>query len=192
MTVAALFVDPRGAYANLPGVELWDATRDARGYQGPHPVIAHPPCSTWCQLASVNEARYGHAIGSDGGCFEAALAAVRRFGGVLEHPAYSLAWARYGLGRPPESGGWVSADFEGGWSAYVEQGRYGHPARKATWLYAVGVELPSLRWGQGYTGEALVSWADKANYPDRPRVGKALAAATPEAFRDVLLGMVRR
>lgn len=30
MRVAALFVDPRGAYANLPGVEIWGEDRDAR------------------------------------------------------------------------------------------------------------------------------------------------------------------
>lgn len=26
--VAALYVDPRGVYANLPGVDVWDAARD--------------------------------------------------------------------------------------------------------------------------------------------------------------------
>lgn len=29
----------------------------------------------------------------------------------------------------------------------MEQGNYGHRARKATWLYAHGTELPSLKWG---------------------------------------------
>lgn len=192
MTVAALYVDPKGCYADLLDVDAWDEARDARRYAGPWPVVAHPPCSTWCQLASVNEARYGHAIGSDDGCFEAALAAVRKWGGVLEHPAYSLAWDRFELHRPPGAGGWVVADWEGGWTCHVEQGRYGHRARKATWLYAVGVDLDSLDWGR-CRGEALVSWC--ANHvPDtetRPRIGKRAAAATPEAFRDALLAMAR-
>jgi hypothetical protein len=39
------------------------------------------------------------------------------------------------------------ADFQGGWTCYVEQWFYGDRAKKATWLYANGVELPSLRWG---------------------------------------------
>ncbi len=39
------------------------------------------------------------------------------------------------------------ADVFGGWTCQVEQGHYGHRARKATWLYAVGVALPSLLWG---------------------------------------------
>ena len=64
--VAALYVDPHGVYANLPDVELWDETRDARSYDGPWPVVAHPPCARWCQLASVNETRWGTPIGDDG------------------------------------------------------------------------------------------------------------------------------
>ena len=37
--VAALYVDPRGPYPELLGPELcWDAERDARLYDGPHPV----------------------------------------------------------------------------------------------------------------------------------------------------------
>ena len=191
-TVAALYVDPRGCYAELPDVELWDEARDARLYAGPHPVVAHPPCSRWCRLAGLVEARWGHKRGDDGGCFAAALETVRTWGGVLEHPAYSDAWAAHGLNAPPSSGGWVAADFAGGWTCHVEQGRYGHRAKKATWLYACGVELASLEWGQA-SGSALVGWCANREFAgvDRPRVGKRAAAATPERFRDVLLSMAR-
>jgi hypothetical protein len=58
--IAALYVDPRGAYAGLPDVDLWDEARDARSYRGPHAVVAHPPCSRWCRLAGLVEARWGH------------------------------------------------------------------------------------------------------------------------------------
>ena len=84
--------------------------------------------------------------GDDGGCFASALASVRKWGGVLEHPAASHAWVAFGLNAPPAEG-WAVADFAGGWTCHVEQGHYGHRARKATWLYATGVELPSLAWG---------------------------------------------
>jgi hypothetical protein len=189
--IAALYVDARGTYATLPGVNLWDEKRDARRYAGPHPVVAHPPCSRWCRLAGLVEARWGHKRGDDGGCFAAALDAVRTYGGVLEHPAYSDAWAAYGLARPPAAGGWVAADFEGGWTCHVEQGRYGHRAKKTTWLYAYGVELPSLRWGTAGTASALVGWCGNrvSADEDRPRVGRKAASATPDEFRDVLLSI---
>lgn len=192
--IAALYVDPKGVYSGRPDVEVWDEARDARTYAGPWPVVAHPPCSRWCRLAGLVEARWGHKRGEDGGCFEAALAAVRRWGGVLEHPAYSDAWGAHGLNRPHREG-WWPADFLGGWTCHVEQGRYGHPAKKATWLYAVGVELPSLDWGAVAVrdSEALVSWCGNhtSAFDTRPRVGKKAAAATPPAFRDVLVGMAR-
>jgi hypothetical protein len=75
-----------------------------------------------------------------------ALASVRRWGGVLEHPAVTIAWRTFGLPRPDSSGGWQRC-LDGGWVAHVEQRHYGHRARKATWLYAVGIEPPALRWG---------------------------------------------
>lgn len=193
-TVAALFVARNGPYFGLPGVDPWDETRDARTYPGPWPVVAHPPCSRWCRLAGLVEARWGHRKGDDGGCFAAALAAVRRWGGVLEHPAYSDAWPAFNLPAPPTGGKWV-ADLHGGWSCYVEQGRYGHPAKKATWLYAHGVELPDLRWGliPDQESRALVSWCGNhvKSTERRPRVGKEVAARTPPEFRDLLLSIAR-
>jgi hypothetical protein len=190
--VAALFVAARGVYFGLPDVDPWDIHRDARLYAGPHPVVAHPPCSRWCRLAGLVEARWGHKRGEDGGCFAAALNVVRRWGGVLEHPAYSHAWAAFSLPDPGTgTRGWVRG-ICGGWSAHVEQGRYGHPAKKATWLYAVGCDLPVLHWGSvPDRTPSLVSWCRNHSNDPRPRVGKKAAAATPVEFRDVLLGMAR-
>jgi hypothetical protein len=107
ITIAALFVQKNGAYYGLDGVDPWDEERDARTYAGPHPVVAHPDCGPWCQVAHVNQKRYGHRVGDDDGQFEKALACVRGFGGVLEHPAQSYAWARFRL-PPPRRGRWRS------------------------------------------------------------------------------------
>src|SRR3546814_9884059 len=38
------------------------------------------------------------------------------------------------------------SDFEGGFTCCVEQGWYGHRARKATWLYVNGFIPPLLKW----------------------------------------------
>jgi hypothetical protein len=202
--IAALFVEKNGAYADLPGVDLWDESRDARLYEGPWPIVAHPPCARWSRLAGFTEARFGLKRGDDGGCFAAALAAVRRYGGVLEHPAYTSAWRHYGLPVPRSSVGWTSDLFDGGWSCYVEQGRYGLPVKKATWLYVYGVDaLPELRWeyvldGDGDGDGGMDAWRDKFGgrreqwTGSRHRGGHSgLTATTPPAFRDVLLTIAR-
>jgi len=192
--IAALFVHKGGAYFGLPDVDPWDEARDARLYPGPHPVVAHPPCSRWCRLAGLVEKRWGHKKGDDGGCFESALGSVRRWGGVLEHPAYTDAFLHYGLPAPMAEG-WQRS-MCGGWVAHVEQGRYGHVAKKATWLYAHGCDtLPSLKWGLNPDGasSALVSWCGNhtSKFEKRPRVGKKAAAKTPVEFRDMLLSIAR-
>lgn len=79
--IAALFVEKNGAYYGLDDVDPWPEERDARKYPGPYAVVAHPPCSRWCRLAGLVEARWGHKRGDDGGCFESALSSVRKWGG---------------------------------------------------------------------------------------------------------------
>lgn len=195
MKVAALYVLPDGPYAGREDVDLWDEKRDARLYGGPYPVVAHPPCSRWCRLAGLVEARWGHKKGDDGGCFASALAAVRKWGGVLEHPAYTDAWPAHGLPEPPAAGGWQRT-FCGGYVCHVEQGRYGHRAKKATWLYAVtDSPPPDLLWGSvpDRQSEALVSWCGNhvKSGETRPRLGKREAATTPPQFRAVLLQLAR-
>ena len=70
-----------------------------------------------------------------------------------------------------------------------------HPARKATWLYAFGCDLPSLDWGSIPDGEstALVGWCGNhvSSGETRPRVGKKAASATPPRFKATLLAMAR-
>jgi len=195
-TIAALFVEPDGSYYGLDDVDPWDKDRDARLYDGPHPVVAHPPCARWSRLAGFTEARFGLKRGEDGGCFAAALEAVHRFGGVLEHPAYSAAWSHFGLPRPLWHGGWT-LDLHSGASCYVEQGRYGLPVKKATWLYAYGVDLVELRWGHtpdGAGAEANGPWGGLENWRDRwggSGGHHGVTATTPPEFRDELLAMAR-
>ena len=150
--VAALFVERDGAYWNLPGVDAWDRERDARLYAGPWPVVAHPPCQRWGKLWAgqplhIKQTGIRKIKGDDDGCFAAALGAIRKWGGVIEHPWQSHAWPHFGLNTPPRDGRWIAADFHGGWTCCVEQGRYGHYARKPTMLLAYHTELPELDWG---------------------------------------------
>jgi hypothetical protein len=192
--IAALFVQKNGAYFGMPDVDPWDERRDARLYAGPWSVVAHPPCARWCRLAGLVEARWGYKRGEDGGCFASALASVRQWGGVLEHPAYSDAWAKFDLPRPNRRGGWQRGPC-GGWSCHVEQARYGHRAKKATWLYTFGTALPELKWGSNLDqkSEAPVSWCGNHTdkFDNRPRLSSKEASATPLEFKDILIDIAR-
>ena len=200
--IAALYVLFNGPYYGLDNVEPWGLPeRDARDYDGPWPVVAHPPCARWGRYWSGGPMLAGTVkakkLGDDGGCFEHALWAVRRFGGVLEHPEASHAWRHFGLIRPPRAGGWVAAGDGVGWTCCVEQGHYGHPARKATWLYAAQVVVPSLRWGP--SGKRLRLDDGFHSREERRRAirtghGQRLShrqrQETPIPFRDLLIGIV--
>lgn len=199
--IAALYVAKGGCYFGLPDVDPWDAARDARLYAGPWPVVAHPPCERWGHYWHGGPSAHTRKIkGDDLGCFAAALAAVRKSGGVIEHPADSSAWRAYDLNRPPRDGGWVSADFYGGWTCCVEQGHYGHRARKATWLYALGMPaLPSLKWGPSAATARLGDGFHSAEERRRAvrtgvcqRLSKKQRSATPLPFRDLLISIAER
>lgn len=204
--IAALYVATEGCYFGLSDVEPWDEPRDARKYAGPWPVVAHPPCQRWGRYwyggPMLHRLGRRKQLGDDGGCFAAALAAVRRWGGVLEHPEASHAWRNHGILAPPHTGGWIPV--EGGHTCCVEQGHYGHRARKKTWLYAVGTHLPQLIWGPSRSGVRLDLGYHSKEERRRlqrlgalsgklsttvARMGSKERAATPLAFRNVLIAM---
>jgi hypothetical protein len=204
--IAALYVESGpGGYAGIPDVDPWDIVRDARKYEGSDPVVCHPPCQRWGKFWH-GSTRNPHQfkMGDDGGCFKAALATVRRVGGVIEHPAGSHAYDKefFNLRKPPTEGGWVGPDEFGGYTCRVEQGMYGHFSNKATWLYAVpkGAELPELRWGKG--GQKLHPAAvAKYGYEKARRIGMIamvggkdkvkIRNSIPREFQNVLLGIAR-
>jgi hypothetical protein len=203
--IAALYVAKGGCYYGLPDVDPWDEERDARLYAGPWPVVAHPPCQRWGKMwfgqpLTVKLTGQRKKKGADDGCFKCALHDVRTYGGILEHPWGSHAWPHFGLNTPAREGGWIAADFHGGSTCCVEQGRYGHYARKPTMLYAVGCQLPDLDWGIGdprldpavvermglAKAKRLGEVGAKGGGTDsKPRIG------TPEPFRDLLISISR-
>ncbi len=195
IAIAALYVETNGVYYGLDDVDPWDEARDARLYAGPWPVVAHPPCQRWCQLAPLNESRLGdgYRLGDDGGCFKAALDAVRTYGGVLEHPARSYAWPAFGL-PAPVPGGWSASFDDPGYVTEVSQVAYGHEARKRTWLYSVGCDLPGLDWSEP-PATAMVSEYGLTRGKSRWKIGEGLchnqSNYSPPAFRDVLIDMAR-
>ncbi len=188
--VAALFVSRSGPYWGRPDVDAWDKERDARLYAGDLPVVAHPPCGRWCQMAHLVQHRYGYKVGDDGGCFASALATVLRTGGVLEHPAHSLAWQRYGLIEP--TGNAWQCTMAGYWVCQVSQVAYGHRARKRTWLLYVGQQPPAaLNWSEPeHTGR--VGGCKNRGTAKVARVWSAEASRTPRSFADALISLARK
>lgn len=177
--VAALYVQSGGIYYSLTGVDPWDEARDARLYRGPYPVVAHPPCKAW---SLMGQCRPEIVPGDDGGCFAAALACVRAYGGVLEHPAYTKAWRAFHLPRPAAQG-WTQAFGDDGWTCQVDQAHYEHPANKQTWLYYVGPAPPPLLWGRApYSGRTVRN--DGGG-------GRDQRSITPRAFARALIHLAR-
>ena len=133
--IAALYVMYPGVYYSIPGVEAYGApveywgkpVRDAKLYDGPYPVVAHPPCGPWGRMRGLSKYQ-------DKSCGPRAVEQVRKFGGVLEHPETSLLWAHCGL-----SAVGAGPDEYGGRTYIVQQVAWGHVCQKSTWLYVVGV-----------------------------------------------------
>lgn len=192
--IAALFVEEGGPYFEIEGVDPWPKSRDARKYAGPYPVVAHPPCQLWGKFAKVNYIRWGGEHlrpGNDGGCFATALTNVRRYGGVLEHPAESYAWETHSL-KKPDRVGWISYIPVGGWKTEwvceVWQSAYGHPCRKRTWLFYSGVSKPAdLDWSRPAGTHQIGQHDQRGKARNKPTISGKAASATPPKFRDALL-----
>jgi hypothetical protein len=190
--IAALFVEKNGCYFGLPGVDPWDVERDARLYTGPYPIVAHPPCERWGRFSEGSMTLKNKITGDDNGCFASALASLRAFGGVLEHPAHSKAWAAFGIPKPPKAGWLQFGDNE--WTCEVEQGHYGHVARKKTWLIVAGPQPPELIWGPAEQRLPAKRLAERG-YESARRCGVVANQSqkqrqrTPHPFRDLLLAI---
>lgn len=182
MTVAVLFARADSHYKALPGCDVWDIERDARLWPGGCSVIAHPPCRAWGRLRQFAQPRPGEkelAI--------LAVANVRRFGGVLEHPAESSLWIDQRLPRPGEF-----PDEFGGWSMKIEQYHWGHRAEKATWLYVVGCEPFDVPPMPRRTGKATHCIRPTKKYPRLPSVTKAEREHTPPELAAWLVELAGR
>jgi hypothetical protein len=119
---------PRSVYKEIPGLEVYDQERDARTWPGGSRCVAHPPCKPWSRHCR-HQAKFEQAEMDLGPwCVEA----LRKFGGILEHPAGSLLFAHCALPRPGQTNGQC-------WTASVWQAWWGYPMKKETWLCFFGI-----------------------------------------------------
>ncbi len=171
MTVAVLFARSDSYYKTLPDVDVYDMERDARTYQGPNSVVAHPD--------EKDLARW-------------AVAQVRKYGGVLEHPKKSKLWPDQDLPPPGKK------DKFGGWTLPIFQQWWGHRAEKATLLYIVGCEpanVPDVPMVLGAASHTIAS-SKKRQHRDhpqfRPEVTKAEREHTPPELAIWLVELAKR
>lgn len=167
--VAALFVDPRGPYPRLTA-HWFDAVRDARTYAGPWPIVAHPPCGPWGRLRFLCKHQ-------DRSLAPLAVAQVRRWGGVLEHPEHSLLWRHCRMPFPGEL-----PDEFGGRTYAVRQVAWGHACEKPTWIYVVGVPACVVVDGIRTGGKATHRVTSGPRGPQLLSAHAAMRLRTPEAF----------
>jgi len=118
--ISVLCVMPKSNYYQIPGLDLWDVSRDAYFYFGSNPVITHAPCQQWSRMkgfANYNKDEKELAFHC--------LKYVLRNGGIFEHPHGSSFFKEAGITKNIYS---------------VDQSCYGFPARKRTWLLFHGIK----------------------------------------------------
>ena len=181
MTVAVLFARADSHYKALAGADVWDAERDALRWPGGCPVVAHPPCRAWASLRHCAKPRDGEKD-----LAHYAIAMVRQWGGVLEHPAGSTLWSAQGLPAPG------SRDAFGGWTLAAPQKWWGHKAEKDTWFYVVGCEpgeVPALPYTMAEATHVVQS-RKRTDY--RPHITKAEREHTPPELAKWLAELAAR
>jgi hypothetical protein len=176
--VAGLYVERGGPYFGRPDVDPWDITRDAKLYDGPWPVVAHPPCGPWSALRHLSRE-------STADCGPRAIEQARKFGGVVEQPRRSRLFEACGI---PQSE-----------LVFVDQVSWGHVARKPTALYFVGVEQAAITVRHGGTPTHWCSGGRRRSSGSGglvPRGIKVCSAQqrrrTPPAFADWLISLAHQ
>ena len=183
-TIAALYVDRLGPYPSMPGVECWDEKRNAKLYDGPYPVVAHPPCGPWSKLRHL-------CTKQDASCGPRAFEQVRALGGCLEHPEFSSLWDYMGAPKPSDA-----TDHRNGRTYRLRQVCWGHQCEEPTWLYCVGIDqrrvMAAIRRAEERGGTATHCVCTGPRQAKRlPVATKKAKRLTPPLFAEWLVSLAR-
>lgn len=167
--VAALFVRANSPYKSIPGVDCYDADRDALTWSGGVPGVFHPPCRGWGKLVAFSKHTEEELYLARWSMFM-----VRKFGGVVEHPYDSRLWADsncLSFGVRDEYGGILIPIYQSWW---------GHRAAKKSAIYVVGPcpDLPDYE---------PPNWLQKV-----ANMGKSERERTPVDFAHYLVELASR
>lgn len=180
--IPVLFCQEGSIYKSFPVCDVWDATRNALNFDEPRPIIAHPPCHLFSRMRGLSTAPE-----SEKELAYFALDHIRKYGGILEHPAHSTLWKEKSLPKPGQ------LDRFGGFTLVVSQFWFGHKADKLTWLYIVGIEsedLPSIPFALGEP-EFTVSYSKLKSVRVKREIPKRERSATPKRFAEWLIETVQ-
>jgi hypothetical protein len=184
VNVAVLFARNDSYYKSIPVCDVWDIDRDARKWPGGAPVVAHPPCRAWASLRFHAKPREGEKqLAID------AVAHVRKFGGVLEHPHRSTLWPTAALPEPGER------DQFGGFTLPIDQHWWGHRASKRTLLYVVGVDprnVPTLPMVMTEPTHVIGDCGRASLGNKKPEISKAEREHTPPELARWLVDLAAR
>jgi len=175
--IAALCVAPNSVYKTMRDVDAYDSKRDVRTFQGGMPIVAHPPCRAWSAYTShqakpsLGEAELGLLCAD----------LLRRWGGVLEHPAHSRLFHAASLPLPGQRIGDL-------FTVPVLQAWWGYPMKKATWLCFSRIDVASLDF-------PYIEHDSRSGVGDRRRqqvMSKHQRAATHPALAEFLVSAARQ
>lgn len=183
--ISVLFVARKSVYKTMTDsagepLDCWDEERDAMKWPGGNPVVTHPPCRLWSRLSHMSTAPQ-----SEKQLAIWAVEQVRKWSGVLEHPAHSKLWKEENLPMPGKKD-------RQGFTVAIPQFWFGHPGQKDTWLYICGCEwrkLPNVPMRFGYPENVFAGGSRK--YVLGSRHG-GIRSATPPAFARWLVETAER
>jgi hypothetical protein len=169
--ISVLFAARDSVYKTIDGLDVWDEDRNALKWPGGNPGIFHPPCRLWSKWMR----HFSKAPESEKELAIWAVEKVRKYGGVLEHPACSRLWKQEALPKPGSRDQW-------GLSIALYQQWFGHSAQKATWLYICGTsQLPEIPLILGQPA-CHYSAVRKLRHPDMQRLSHRQRQGTPLEF----------
>ena len=165
--IPVLFTQENSNYDKIKLFDCYNIKRNALSFTDRIPLIAHPPCRKFSKLRGLSTAPL-----SEKKLAFFALARIRQFGGILEHPRSSTLWKNGNFNLDG------SIDSYGGFLRSVDLSWFGFPARKKTMLYFCGIapgQLPPIP----ISLDAITHVISSTSSSNKKEISKKMRSTTP-------------
>lgn len=166
--ISVLCAKKNSIYNTIPGIDVWDANRDAYFFTGSNPVITHSPCAQWSRMKG-----FANDNPDEKELSFFCLQKVIRNGGIFEHPAGSTFFKEAGISKNIYS---------------VDQVWWGFPAKKKTYLFFHKCKPLPFPVMQHIPTHAVIS--ARGNFPALPEMKKSQRATTFLPFAQYLINCI--